>query len=89
MTINTGNYSSVKPSVSITIHDVDVSKIDSNHSILSEIVDNLFTMESVKLIDVDGDIKDRGVQEYSEIISSRLNDIVEDTKELLDRFEIK
>jgi len=84
-TINTGNYSSIKPSVSITLHDIDSNSIEEKHKIMSELVDNLFTVEVVKLIDIDDDIKDRGIKSYAEILYKRFDDIYEDTKQLQER----
>jgi hypothetical protein len=48
ITVNTGNYESVKPTVGITVKDVDVSDIESLYSNIQTIADVLLKFEIVQ-----------------------------------------
>ena len=49
MTINTGSYSSIKPSVSITLKDVDTYVTAEKYEQLAKVLDVLMLMETVAL----------------------------------------
>lgn len=50
ITINTGNYSAIRPSVSVTLKDVDADKMNDNYKQLETIVDGLFALEMATLL---------------------------------------
>jgi uncharacterized protein YfbU (UPF0304 family) len=50
ITINTGNFSAVRPSVSVTLKDVDANKMSDNYKRLETIVDGLFALEMATLL---------------------------------------
>ena len=50
ITINTGNYSAVRPSVSVTLKDVDANKMGDSYKQLETIVDGLFALEMATLL---------------------------------------
>jgi len=47
-TINLGNFNSMKPTISITIHDID-GNLDEAYNKMSEIADALFLLETINL----------------------------------------
>lgn len=48
-TINTGNYSSIKPSVTITVKDVDSKDVTSKYKEVTQALDILMLMETIAL----------------------------------------
>jgi len=44
-TLNTGNYSSIQPTVSITLHDIDSDKIKKAHLLMDVITDALLHLQ--------------------------------------------
>jgi len=61
MTINTGNYSSIQPSVSITLKDVDMENYNECMNNLSVILDTLFTVNLMEHAEYQQVIKDHGL----------------------------
>lgn len=57
MTINTGNYENVKPSISITFSDISEDRLDEKFPIMSEIVENLLSIEVVKALQMGSELK--------------------------------
>ena len=45
MTINTGNYSSIKPSVTLTVKDVDATDAGVVYSNIAEVLDTSLTSQ--------------------------------------------
>lgn len=91
MTINTGNYSSVRPSVTVTAKDVDSTKFEDAYQSLSCLVSNLFKFEAAGDIAMDTEIKRSGVGEFSQtvfkdqdVITSEINDTLIELKGLDD-----
>jgi hypothetical protein len=69
-TINVGNYSSIKPTVSLTIKDIDASEIDSKYEKISEALDYLMLMET-KILACEADsVGTVGFRKYLEIIKN-------------------
>ena len=77
MTINTGNYSSIQPSVSITLKDVYVEDIEKTYKNIEVITSALFFEEISSLSDLQNDFKTYG---FNEIISK--TNVVEMKKDL-------
>lgn len=75
MTINTGNYSSVKPSVSLTIKDVESANIREVYKQMNKIADSLMYYETKELIDNSITINDIGVDRFMETLPNFQNDI--------------
>jgi hypothetical protein len=67
-TINTGNYSSVQPSVSLTVHDVPLDKIQEVHKHLDIIADGLVHEQIESDIATNLTIRKLGFKEYFEKI---------------------
>lgn len=61
MTINSGNYQSIRPSVTLTLKDVDVTKVREAFPMMKEVVDVLFDTEVVdlrmRLGEITGDLR--------------------------------
>lgn len=63
-TINTGNYSSITPSVSLTLKDVDVDIIEEVHENLNIITAALFMSEFEIMAELQEDVKNLGITEF-------------------------
>lgn len=63
-TINTGNYSSVQPNVSLTVHDVPLTKIKEVHKNLDIIADGLVHDQIESDAMTMGTMKKLGIGEY-------------------------
>jgi len=70
MTINTGNYSSIKPNVSITIKDVDGKDFQKAYEDISNLADAMFGLETLKLAEEMQTIKAKGPVEYFEMLNN-------------------
>jgi activator of HSP90 ATPase len=70
LTINTGNYSSIKPSISVTLKDVDSGDIDNEYARLSELADALIALEVLKIGNEMNEIMDRGFKTYLKTIEA-------------------
>jgi len=66
MTINTGNYSSIRPSVSITLKDVDASNFDKAYDEMDVICDSLLMMEIENLSELQDEFKAHGLSDVIE-----------------------
>lgn len=75
MTINTGNYNSIKPSVSLTVREVGDADFDVVYKTISNLTDALFALETLKMMNEMEEIKSSGVKSYINIL--------EDARELL------
>lgn len=65
ITINTGNYSSIKPSVSITLHDVPVDEnLEKEYKKLSDMAMAMLAMETISLGNEISSINDIGLKTY-------------------------
>lgn len=64
MTINCGNYSSIKPSVSLTLKDVDSENALDKYKQLSRVLDVLMMCETQALGDEMESIQDWGYKRY-------------------------
>lgn len=76
MTISAGNYSTIRPTVSITLKDIDVNDITEKYQKLSNVLDVLMLLETTKLGDEILTVNDGGFKNYIKILS--------DVKEPLD-----
>jgi len=70
LTINTGNYSSIKPSISVTLKDVDSNDIDMEYDRLSNLADALIALEVIKIGNEMNDIMDEGFKTYLKSLNS-------------------
>jgi signal transduction histidine kinase len=77
-TINTGNYSSVQPSVSLTVHDVPMDKIQEVHKHLDIIADGLVHEQIESDAMTMGTMKKLGIGEYfSKIDKDQMKQVIE------------
>lgn len=76
MTVNTGNFSNIKPSVSISlVHDLDA--IQDVYSHLSGILDSLMALEMLALTEEIQSINENGWGMYRSALMSSLETIKE------------
>lgn len=64
VTLNTGNYSSIKPSVSVTIKDIDQDKLYDEYTKLSEVLDAMIALETISLGNEMESFSSTGYKEY-------------------------
>ena len=84
-TINTGDYSSIQPNLSITFKDIDDDKILEVHTLLETIVDGLFHLQMKMDGKTMGTLKSMGLGTFlSELEES---DIRLGIKEAIDEME--
>ncbi len=86
MTINTDNFSSINPFISLTIKDVNLSKVQILSEHLSNIVDNLLQLEIADLSDLMADIQNDKWQVFTEIGDQR-DEIKNDIQNILDKMK--
>lgn len=79
MTIKTGQYENIKPTVSITLKDVDVEKLIDINNQLSEITTNFFVIETAILIVEQDSINKNTIDRYARTIRAKMDDIISDT----------
>lgn len=85
MTINCGNYSSIKPTVNITVKDIDVLDLSDRYTKITQILDNLMALEVLALGDEMETIQSIGYKQYVNNIKDVDIDIFNDEiKELLE-----
>jgi len=76
MTINTGNFSNIKPSVSISlVHELEVTP--EIYKQLSKILDSLMALETLALIEEMQTINQNGWGMYRQALESAFDDIRE------------
>lgn len=67
-TINTGNYSSITPSVSLTLKDVDITQIERAYEDLNVISAVFFLSEYRIMADLQDDSKKLGIAKFFETL---------------------
>ena len=88
MTINTGNFSSIRPNVSITLKDVDILEVHEIYQKIESIVDCLFSLETATLIQKQEVFKgsiDRNLKSIAENIENNKENINKELEELIKR----
>lgn len=63
-TINTGNYSSIGPSITVTLKDVAMSDIKEAYDTLSELAGALMAKETIALGEETSSVVDMGYKSY-------------------------
>lgn len=80
MTINTGNYSSVQPSVSLTVHDVPLDEVEKVHKHLDIIADGLVHEQIESDTMTMGTMKKLGIGEYfSKINKDQMKQVIDNS----------
>lgn len=75
MTINTGNYSSIKPQIEISKNDIKEEDLKDEYERLSSIADILMALEIVKLSDEAEAIDEIGYKNYSKSIEKNISNM--------------
>lgn len=74
LTINTGNYESIKPSVSISIKDVEVDKVADTYLALDDVLTGILKLEIANCSNELEKTRD-GLSQYRETIDSNIQQI--------------
>ncbi len=90
MTINTGNYSSIGPSVSLTLKDVETKDIADKYQKLSQAMDIFMLAETISLGNEAESIHEMGYKKYLREIEKvdRPIDLLTDILKSIDNVEI-
>ena len=87
MTINTGNYSSIQPSVSITAKDVPIEDIKEAYNSLNVLTSFLFIQEVSVLSELQGDFKSMGIKKFLSEISKESGQVQSDVEEAIEKIK--
>ena len=71
MTVNCGNYESIKPTVELEVLGVPVEKVDTVYASMGEVLDNLFQLEQANLYVELKEIRDSKIHEHIKSIVSQ------------------
>ncbi len=82
ITINCGNYSSIKPSVTLTLKDVDSKDAKDKYDKLSQVLDVLMMLETISLGNEMETVQQIGYKDYVRNLE-RVEGAVEEAKEIL------
>jgi hypothetical protein len=77
-TFNTGNYSSITPSVSLTFKDVDIDKVSETYEDLNVISAVFFLSEYRVMADLQDETKKLGITKFFETIDSEREEMKSD-----------
>jgi len=80
-TINTGNYSSIRPSVSLTLKDVEVDKLQKVYENLNVITAAFFLSEMNLLSEIQEDVKKHGLKQILDTLET--DEMEKDFKEAI------
>jgi hypothetical protein len=75
LTINTGNYESIRPSVSLTVKDVDNDKVSDVYLSLETALSGLLKMEILACKQEIDNKNSRGLVEYCNNVESNITQI--------------
>lgn len=64
MTINMGNFSSIKPGITVTLKDVDETDFLAEYNRLSDLADAIMALELLKIGDEAKTILNQGINVY-------------------------
>ena len=84
MTINAGNYSSIKPSVVVTIHDIEENEVDVQYNRLSDLVDALLAKEILKMSDEMATIQESNLNLYHRTLKENVEQLDEEIRKFVD-----
>lgn len=65
MTINMGNFSSIKPGITVTLKDVDETDFLAEYNRLSDLADAIMALEILKIHDEAKTIINQGINVYT------------------------
>ncbi len=64
MTINMGNFSSIKPGITVTLKDIDETDFLAEYNRLSDLADAIMALEVLKIGDEAKTILNQGINAY-------------------------
>jgi hypothetical protein len=86
-TVNTGNYSSIQPSVAISIKNVDIDKVEEVHEKLERLTSGFLLVHIREDSDLMDDLKKMGLRDFfakaGENIDIAVSSSIEELKEIL------
>jgi len=85
LTIATGNYSSIKPSISITLKDIEEQNITKEYMRLSELADALIALEIIKMGTEMMTISDNGFGAYLRILLKKSEKLENELRKYLEK----
>lgn len=73
LTINCGNYSSIKPSISLTVKEVDEQDMLSVYNKISETMNGLLAVEIVSLSNEMESAQEMGYKQYKQMLENAID----------------
>lgn len=84
ITVNMGNYENVRPEITLNAKDIDPDKVNRVYELLTEIADDMFSLEIAKQIDMLDSVRKTRPTRFAEIIlEERKDDINSEIQDLL------
>lgn len=84
ITVNMGNYENVRPEITLNAKDIDPDKVNLVYELLTEIADDMFSLEIAKQIDMLDSVRKTRPTRFAEIIlEERKDDINSEIQDLL------
>lgn len=82
LTINTGNYESIKPSVSITVKDVDITNTADVYLTLDDALTGLLQLEILNCSNEKEEVND-GLSQYCKVVEDNIVSIGDNIEKAL------
>lgn len=84
ITVNMGNYENVRPEITLNAKDINPDKVNLVYELLTEIADDMFSLEIAKQIDMLDSVRKTRPTRFAEIIlEERKDDINSEIQDLL------
>ena len=87
ITINTGNYNSIKPTVSINAKDIDINNTEKVYKILSSLIGNLLYIETIEMCDNSKSIQEIGIKNFIKSSNSMIESIKIENEEMIEKLK--
>ncbi len=86
LTINTGNYGSIKPSVSMTIKDIESQKVGDAYLALEDVLSGMIKLE-IANSESERILIDRGLSTYCRSVNTNIETIGCNIEKALEKIE--
>lgn len=88
LTINTGNYESIKPSVNLTVKDIDADQAENVYGNLQTIMDVLIKFEVVQATALSKSVNRKGIDDFCKDVLNESDNLGEEVNKALSELSI-
>lgn len=85
-TVNTGNYSSIKPTIDLTIKDVPIDKMSEVYLEMTSVIEGMMHNETLRCKE-EMETINKGLNRYCDGVKGRLNEIGDSVENSLKEIE--